>query len=605
MTKQNRSTTSMQDLRELCSKCGKKPYHEHMQQLGQEFRSCYAQVGERLLSIGGLNGTKSDSSHGFQAIIDHWRRQRHQDIDAIADQALMDYERQANFSTDISEYRETYAQLADSLESAGHDELNKILELNNQIQERVNNVHRGDTSDCSSTTLDATLQAKLQPSVLHAHIRPYVVSTRTDEFDPPSNRIHTRNSFENRSSFSISETVPEPVIRQPTVPVANNVVRTEAALSNNHAPVQIESVVPNVEAVAEPPAPQTAAAATAAAATAAASKPAGELSNGNRENGITTDTTFPDDLDCGKTDHIQRTNPLIIPTTSEKYAGTICCHNKQLLYNTYDKVTDTYSLFFINDVTNPSANEPIAWTAPDHPIDGNDNDWIQDISYSDVLSGYLILNRTRLRLYKPATKALEEFHLFAGRTMRRISCCQGLLYLTSIHGTAAFNGDEILIMDSNKVEQACKTLRDIFPPRLNRGGGALPGEISDIAVANNEHAAIGYRLERRHEVGICIFKLTNDGKEWTFAKQLVLNDCWVSDLSYTPRVDWCQKLQVYILIEYITGHLIMLSQDGEVEGECQFTHPQNRRDSPINLTVSQDCLGVRYGESINIHQIQD
>ncbi|CAF1193554.1 unnamed protein product [Adineta ricciae] len=599
MNRQSRTTTSVQDLRELCSGCGKKPYHEHMQQLGQEFRTCYAQVGEMLLSIGGLNGTKSDSSHGVQATIDAWRRQRHQDIDAIANQALMDYERQAKASPDVSAYRETYAQLSQSLESVGHDELNKILELNNQIQEQINNVQRDDTSDCSSTTLDATLQAKLQPSILHAHIRPYVVSTRTDEFDSPSNRIHTRNSFENRSSFSISETVPEPIIRQPIVPVANHVVRTEAALSNGHAPVQIQSAAPDVETVAQPPVPQATAAATAASET------AGELSNANRENGITTDTTYPDDLDCGKTDHIQRTDPLMIPTTSEKYAGTICCHNKQLLYNTYDKATDTYRLVFVNDVTNPSVNESIVWNAPDHPIDGNDNDWIQDISYSNDLSGYLILNRTRLRLYKPATKALEEFHLFAGRTMRRISCCQGLLYLTSIHGTAAFNGDEILIMDVNKVEQACKTLRDIFPPRLNRGGGALPGEISDIAVANNEHAAIGYRLERRHEVGICIFKLTDNGKEWTFAKQLVLNDCWVSDLSYTPRVDWCQKLQVYVLIEYITGHLIMLSQDGEVEGECLFTQPQNRRDSPINLTVSQDCLGVRYGESINIHQIKD
>jgi hypothetical protein len=98
--------------------------------------------------------------------------------------------------------------------------------------------------------------------------------------------------------------------------------------------------------------------------------------------------------------------------------------------------------------------------------------------------------------------------------------------------------------------------------------------------------------------------VTNDGREWSCVKQLLLNECWHSDLSYTPRLDWSEKLKVFILIEYITGHLIMIDREGQVEGECRFMQAENRQESPINLTISNsDLLAVRYASSISIHKL--
>jgi hypothetical protein len=136
--------------------------------------------------------------------------------------------------------------------------------------------------------------------------------------------------------------------------------------------------------------------------------------------------------------------------------------------------------------------------------------------------------------------------------------------------------------------------------------GQLVGEISDLAVNNHGQVIFAYRLERRQEVGVCLYNVSNTGNEWTIAKQLLLNECWHNDLSYTPRIEWCKKLNVFVLIEFMTSHLIMLDQNGQVKGESRFTHAENRRDAPLNLSISNnDWLCVRYELSINIHRLDD
>ena len=317
-----------------------------------------------------------------------------------------------------------------------------------------------------------------------------------------------------------------------------------------------------------------------------------------------TDTTNADEFDAGETRHIQRTNPLLIAANNDQFAATICSHNNQLLYNDYDRTSQTSRLTFIRDIQNPTNKQIIEWTVPDTTTDGDDDEWIQDIIYSEKLSGYLLLNRTRLRVFNDATQELNEFHVFNNRKMKRLTCNSRFIYLTSSNTNIPSHGDEIVLMNYDKEEQLCKTFRDIIPSRINRGAGPVVGEISDIAVGANDQVVIGYRLERRQEVGVCLFNVTNDGKEWSCVKQLLLNDCWHSNLSYTPRIDWSEKLNMFILIEYITGHLIMIDRDGQVEGECRFMHVQNRQESPINLALSaNDHLCVRYASSISIHKI--
>jgi hypothetical protein len=333
-------------------------------------------------------------------------------------------------------------------------------------------------------------------------------------------------------------------------------------------------------------------------------QPAPELTNTTSPNDNVTESTTNDEFDAGHTQHIQRANPILISTINDKFAGTVCCHNNQLLYNDFDRTTQSSHLIFIRDITNPTTKQSITWEEPDSSLNASDDEWIQDIIYSDKISGYLILNRARLRVLKPNCHDLDEFQQFPDRIMKRLTCNDKYIYLTSTRSGAGNTGDEIILMNYDKEEQLCKTFRDIIPSRLNRGAGPLVGEISDIAAGSNNQVTIGYRLERRHEVGVCVFNVLNDGKEWSCIKQLLLNECWHSDLSYTPRIDWCEKLNLFLLIEYMTGHLIMIDKDGQVEGECRFMHVENRRESPINLTIStNDWLCVRYESSISIHRV--
>jgi hypothetical protein len=202
---------------------------------------------------------------------------------------------------------------------------------------------------------------------------------------------------------------------------------------------------------------------------------------------------------------------------------------------------------------------------------------------------------------------MEEFYQFPDRSMKRVTCNDSFIYLILASGMTGQHGDEIIMMNYNKEEKINKTFRDVVLHRNNRMTGPLVGEISDLAVNNNQQIIFAYRLERRQEVGVCLYNISNTGNDWTVVKQLLLNECWHNDLSYTPRIEWCEKLNVFILVEYMTGHMIMLDQNGQVKGESRFIiHAENRRDAPLNLSVSvDDWICIRYESSINIHRIDE
>jgi hypothetical protein len=162
------------------------------------------------------------------------------------------------------------------------------------------------------------------------------------------------------------------------------------------------------------------------------------------------------------------------------------------------------------------------------------------------------------------------------------------------------------MMNYDKDEKICKTFRDVVLHRNTRLTGPLIGEISDLAVNNHGQVVFSYRLERHQEVGVCVYNVSNNGNDWSRVKQLLLAECWHTGVSYTPRIEWCEKLNVYILVEYLTGHLIMLDQTGQVKGESRFAHAEDLRDSPLNLSIStNDWLCVRYKLSINIYRLED
>lgn len=325
------------------------------------------------------------------------------------------------------------------------------------------------------------------------------------------------------------------------------------------------------------------------------------LVNGNHINDV---STAEGDFEPGLTQKIQRTDPIKISATNDKFAGTVFIHDNELLYNDYDSTSQSTQLIFIPDINDPTATQTIDWHEPDVSRGSGDNAWIQDMTYSTKLSGYLLLNRSRLRLFKHNPNELTEFHSFPDCVMKRVSSTDTNIYLVSGYNSNVYNGDEIIVLDYDREQLARKTFREIMPNRINRGAGPLVAEISDIAVISNEQVSLGYRLERRREVGICLFKVLNNGRDWSCIKQLLLDECWHHDLSYTPRMDWCSTLNALIIVEYLTGHMVMLDRDGQVQGECRFMMGKNPSESPINFSIStNNWLCIRFPSSIAIHKI--
>ncbi|CAF0796830.1 unnamed protein product [Rotaria sp. Silwood1] len=330
-----------------------------------------------------------------------------------------------------------------------------------------------------------------------------------------------------------------------------------------------------------------------------------ELVNNDLVSSSTMETLGHDDFDVGETVNIERNNPKIIPVTHDNYAGTVCCHNNQLVYNDYNESTKNSRLIFIPDLEQPTTRQIIDWNDFDRTI-GDGDKWVQDIVYSTILKGYLLLTSSNLYVLHDNTNQLEEFHDFPGRTMKRVTCNDTYIYLIAASSTMSQNGDEIIIINYDKEEKVCKTLPDITLHGRNDMSVTHVGEISDLAISTNGQIILAYRAKLRRQVRVCIFNVSDDGNKWTIVKQLLLNDCWNDNVSFTPRMEWCEKLHAFFLIEYITSHLIMLDEAGQVKGECRFVNAQNRRESPLNITISAtDKLCLRYESSINVHQLLD
>ncbi|CAF4428134.1 unnamed protein product, partial [Rotaria magnacalcarata] len=310
------------------------------------------------------------------------------------------------------------------------------------------------------------------------------------------------------------------------------------------------------------------------------------------------------DFDPGLISNIEMESSIIISTHNDTFAGTLCCHDSQLLYNNYNPRNGTCHLILIPDVEQPTARQTIPWNDPDTSIGGGDNNWIQDITYSATLKGYLLLNCSRLRFLRSNRNVLEEFYQFPDRSMKRVTCDDSYIYVLSVGGATNRYGDEIILINYDKEEKVCKSFRDIISSGRHDVTGSTLGEISDFAANNHGQIMLAYRLKHRKQVRLCIFNLLNGGNTWTTVKQLLLNECWDEEKLFTPRMEWCEKFRIFVVVEYITSHLIMLDESGQVKGESSFTSVQNAEETPLNISISNnDWICARYGSSINIHRL--
>jgi len=508
---------------------------------------------------------------------------------------LNQIQKRENAYSEVGPFRVQYNALSEESHRVVHEKLSSMLTLQRQVYDKSDELETLPELLHDDISLDLKIKSKLNPNIFRQN-------SSIREIDPIQSLSITTTDTNIRMNI-------EPIISDPiTTSNINILMNTERTISvpttpsNENETINFESTTPSNENETinfEPTTPSN-------ENETIRIEPPVQLTNNINVNNSTTESTDHDEFEAGQTANIQRRNPIIIATNNDRFVATVCCHENQLLYNDYNQRARHSRLTLISNITQPTNKQIIDWPQPDPIVGGGDDDWIQDITYSSELQGYLLLNRSRLRLLHNDTHQLEEFHQFPDRSMKRVTCDETFIYLISANGLTGQNGDEIILMNYAKEEKIHKTFRDIVLHRNNRMTGALVGEISDLAVNTNGNIVFAYRLERRQEIGVCMYNISNNGNDWTAVKQLLLNECWRADLSYTPRIEWCEKLNVFILIEYITGHLIMLDSTGQVRGETRFTYVENRRYEPLNLTIStNDWLCVRYESSINIHRLDD
>ena len=316
-------------------------------------------------------------------------------------------------------------------------------------------------------------------------------------------------------------------------------------------------------------------------------------------NGV-TDHGTQDDFEAGLTAHIQSHQAMSIAANNDEYAATVCCHDDELLYLDHDAASGSSKIILIVDINQATKRRMIDWTPSGLAVDPV----IRDIVYSDKLGTYILLNYTGLYVLNAEKNSLEEFHPFPSRKLKRISCDANYIYLISPITQMPFN-DQIILLKYDKGIATTKSLQDIIPSRLSRARKHVASEVTDIAVSDTREVLISYRINRTSEVGVFVFGVSADGTDWTTVKHLTLNECWHATSNFTPRAEWCAKLKVFVLIEYITGHLIMIAPDGDIPGECRLMNPENDREAPLNLSIStSDWLCTRYDSAIVIKKIR-
>ncbi|CAF3100901.1 unnamed protein product [Rotaria socialis] len=614
LTPQDRCTMCEERKFDVTCTCGDKfdfnCIHQHIEQVGAEIEDNVRKTYEKLKEISALEDPTNETSNAEQIIIDSWKRKRIQDINDIVDEFSNKVQQRKEIFKDIPNIRENFEVIYNQMNQPTHENLNSLIEYQCQITNALDDYQTGQERIQDDTKLDAALISKINPSILQTNVcsplsnmnNHELITIETEQREPVSNdeRISDtdmRRSLELTTLTSSQETLlgistHEPtdafLARECTITTNSHELPTPTSSHDQTAvPEEIRELV-NTD--------------TTQQTTSTTENRESVRVNGNSINDA--NTTNHEEFDAGLTRQIQRANSIVIPVANDRYAGTLCCHDNQLLYNEIDSTTQKFRLVFISDINDVKAQQFIDWREPDVTHVAGDNEWIQDIIYSTKLAGYLILNRSRLRLFTDTSMQLTEYYLFPDRTMKRLSCSETSIYLIVSQNAISYNGDEIIVMHYDKDEQVTKTFRDIMPNQINRGAGPIVGEITDLTVMPNEQIALGYRLERRHEVGICVFNVSNDNKIWSCIKRLLLHECWHQDSSYTPRMDWCATLNVVILIEYMTGHLIMLDPSCEVNGECRFMNVENQKESPINLTLStNNWFCTRFPSSINIYKI--
>ena len=533
--------------------------------------------------------------------------ERIQQIDEAADEARKQLREKQDAFDGTEALSATYNSLTELKHQSVHDRLNHLVQFHRKLKEDYEQLQGVPIPECDTGALDAVLQAHLRPSLQLTSTSHSLngASSRTlseSTLSRPITPTRERSFVDEPAS---SWTAPKPTIPQPTTLTQERSLSDEHASSRPTTPTS-ERFLPTEDSSSRPMTPTRERSLPEDHSERPNHTPVAPnlmnsaTTNHTMSNG-TTDNNEHDEFDAGLTARIQRQQVIFIAANNDGYTGTVCCHDDELLYIDHDERSRTSEIIMIDNINEPNAKRTIDWKPP---ASSNDTA-IRDIIYSEKLGTYVLLNVTGLYTLSRDTKNLEEFYSLPDRKWKRICCDSNYLYLISPANQMPYNGDQIICLTYDKRIAATKSLQDMIPSRISRPGRLLTSEITDIAVSSSKQAIVCYRVDRGQQVGVYLFDVSGDGRNWPYVKHLLLNQCWHATSNFTPRVEWCDKLQVFILVEYITGHLIMIAGDGNVPGECRFMNQENRRQPPLNLTISNnDWLCTRYESTINIQKIK-
>jgi len=653
---------------DLVCQCGEKfdfnCIGNHVETLNFERHKVHVAAGK---ALGELEATKKNLQFDtYRAAVDRWARQRIQDIQEIAEAAKTGLKKHEQIGTETDELADLYSKLDEIPDQSAHDRLAFVFEVKQHIQDMQSKLQSILSPTADFGELDEKLRAKLSSSTFSdangdshlanggfdavvSHVDP------TDDDSIPMKRMVSPPTIERpltngfgRHEAHLSElsrrdletastartehsTVPLSTESQTHAPKhiplpeepAPSSLRFEAQLSTLTRDEPRPSTEVRTSFTGFVPAPREEVPVPASCAprfeppTPVVNPPVdppkpthiSELPKVVPKPDIPipqpADNGDSDEFDPGLSRNISRRVFKSISAKNDQNSGTLCTHGDQLLFVDCDETTKRPQVVYLPNLELPDDKLIMDWVPPSETgSSGGDEDSIRDIAYCDRNDTYLLITQTTIYTWNEIQDRFQEYHRMVGRQLKRITTDQQFIYLISASGRMTSRGDTIIFLTYDK-EEVSKAFTDIIPSRMNRGTAPLNGEITDIAVGTRDQLMITYRIDRRSEVGICLFQVTNRGRDWSCVKQLQLNECWHASLNFTPRVEWSSKLDVFVLIEYMTGHLLMINQSGHVQGECRFIHNEGKSESPINLSISnRDWLCTRYDSMIVVKKLE-
>ncbi|CAF1378560.1 unnamed protein product [Didymodactylos carnosus] len=310
---------------------------------------------------------------------------------------------------------------------------------------------------------------------------------------------------------------------------------------------------------------------------------------------ILSQISVTDEVDADLCVHVKQSEFGTISCDEDKFYGSIAGHGNELVYFQFDNITKKAHLTVVPGIQNTDQIRTYDF-----------QQFVRDMEYSTVLDCYLCATaaKYKCRLFKfySQTGYTVEWINFTefrpqhrNEILKRIFCTKNRIYLIFWNEGRT---DELVLLDYNKNKIDCKLINDLIQDENC--------EISDISGPDNDkQLALAYRDKQKF--GIYIYQCLNS--IWLRIKKVYLDE--IDDTPYfSPRLCWLNQLDLYSIIDFKSGDMIMMNCKGDLKGKRSFIcylNVDRPEISPINVCSpkNKNWLAIRYEKLISIHQLID